>query len=106
MGRKRWNWRGGESVIFNDMGNWGMGLIESEGEPSESSRWYWVLVREGTDPLAKRRRLVRADDLILYEEESWETIKADLERLAALETEKRGIQRRLQGYFVPPESDD
>lgn len=106
MARKRRQWRGGEAVIFNDMGNWGMGLVESEGEPSESSRWYWVLVREGTDPLAKRRRLVRADDLIPFDEALWETIKSDLERLGALEGEKRGILRRLRTLFAPPEADD
>lgn len=104
--RKRQLWKAGEAVIFNDMGNWGMGVVMEEGRPSDSSRWYWIEVRESMDPLNKPRRLVRADDVIPFLEETWASVKADLMRLDTLEGERRACTARLRALFAPPDPDE
>ncbi len=100
MRRKRQKWTVGTRVIFNDFGNWGAGRIETEGEPSESSRWYWVRVEEqaGSGPF-KQRRMLRADDLSDYAAEKWETIRSGLRRLSEIEAEKITLKRTIRELF-------
>lgn len=100
MNRKRFEWKIGSRVIFNDMGNWGFGRIDKEGEESESSRWFWVAVEQTAEgsPI-KTRRLLRGDDLCSYQSEKWKEIADNLERLSQIRAEKRRINTRITQVF-------
>ena len=100
MVRKKRDWETGKKVIFNDMGNWGVAKIVSEGERSESSRWYWLEVEKTLDHIAaNRRRLVRADDLCSYTDEKWKVISEGYQRIKGLEEEKRQLMNRIVKAF-------
>lgn len=100
MSRKRQQWRPGERVIFDDMGNWGVGRIESEGEPGESSRWYAVAVEEcASEGPSRKRRFLRADDMCPYSLKKWSLISESLQRLHALELERRALKFQIREAF-------
>lgn len=100
MSRKQKEWNNGDKVIFNDLGNWGRGVVDSEGEESESSRWYWVTVEEmAIDSPEKDKRLVRADDLCRYNESKWKTISESVARLQIIRQETIELQQKIRETF-------
>jgi len=99
--RKIKNWKIGSTVIFNDMGNWGCGLIVAEGEPSESSRWYWVEVKENISKHSqkKKKRLLRADDLCSCTDPKWKTICKSMKRIQKIRDEKKQLLELVEKTF-------
>jgi hypothetical protein len=100
MTRKKTNWEIGSRVIFDDMGNWGNGVIETEGERGDTSRWFEVRVEQtfGDGP-HKPRRLLRADDLCSYSEKKWALITDSLKRLRELDQERRALKFQITEAF-------
>ncbi len=98
--RKEIRWKKDQRVIFNDMGNWGVGVIDQEGERSDLSRWYWIQVEQcANDIHEKDRRLVRSDDLCVFDERKWEIVRSSLLRLAEIQQEKRQLTERIREAF-------
>jgi len=100
LSRKQKAWNAGDKVIFNDLGNWGMGTVDSEGEESESSRWYWINVEEMVIASPKKdKRLVRADDLCKYDQENWKAISSSLLRIQEIRNESVELEKKIRKIF-------